>query len=180
LPDTDDALPKRRRNADDKLAIERATAEQWCSWFSQQTGRLCRYVRPGDDPPDVICEIDGMEVAVEVTTAYYDDRHARMLRRHAKPAVNRAWFASPDSSLVRDIRTQIAKKAQKSSKSDVLLLYVRPPLTTLEVLVEQLVGDDVPTLEGSEMFSGVYIVGQFPCSTDSVGGERVLPLKPLL
>jgi hypothetical protein len=107
-------------------------------------------------------------------------KHAEFLWKGAKnaPDAPASWFGiNPDKSLATAVITRIAAKAKKAYGSNTALLIEIPPgVTSAERLEELLSTQILPDTN----FIGIFVVGNFPLTTSSAGGYRVLALKPFL
>lgn len=138
--------------------------------------------RPGI-APDLVYASDGCELQVEITAGYYDGAHAEFLWKNAygakdAPVVWERLDAVPaEKALAQAIVKQVSVKCKKRYGANTLLLVEVPPgITAAEALAELLTRSTFPSVIP---FTGVYVVGRFPITSQSNGGYRVLPIKPL-
>lgn len=128
----------------------------------------------------MVYKFESRELLIEITAAYYDDEHAKFLWKGAKnlPDAPSGWSGvNPDKNLANAVQKRIHDKSAKRYGSNVVLLIKVPPgVTTAERLERLLINTQLPS---TVPFIGIYVVGRFPISTDSTGGFRVLPIKPI-
>lgn len=161
--------------------FERGVGDRFASWISAVYGEPCIFLRRADRAPDLVYLYRGSELFIEITAAYYDEKkHAEFLWKGAKnaPDAHASWFGiNPDKSLATAVITRIAAKAKKAYGSNTALLIEIPPgVTSAERLEELLSAQILPDTN----FIGIFVVGNFPLTTSSAGGYRVLALKPFL
>ncbi|AVO33404.1 hypothetical protein [Ottowia oryzae] len=156
-----------------KEALERWPCEVLAEWLTATTGDACTFVR-SSDAPDVIYEFRGRTLSMEVTMAFADqEHHAKFVFKGMGP-----WDGeAPDERLAQDILRCVAKKSINQYGENVLLVVRVPPSVTAfeelcTALAELAVPQDTP-------FAGIYVVGNFPMTSRSEGGIRVLPLLAL-
>lgn len=160
--------------------FEQGVGDRFAEWLSAKTGKPCRFLRRADRAPDLVYTFANRELLVEVTAAYYDSGHAKFLWESArgKPDAPEGWVGvGPSKSLASAIATRIQEKSQKLyGKNVVLLVEVPPGITSAEELQQRLAAHELPE---EVPFVGIYVVGNFPITSSSSGGHRVLPLKSI-
>lgn len=118
---------------------------------------------------------------MEITAAYYDDSHAAFLWKAARGAVDAppVWSGvNSDKSLATAIAKRVDEKSKKQyGENTVLLIEVPPGVTSVESLANLLVRQP---LSSQTPFTGIFVVGNFPITTSSAGGYRVIPIKPIV
>lgn len=151
---------------------ERAIGDAFISWYNDQNGCHFCYHGRGADPPDLIYRSGSAEMFLEITTAYYDSAHARMLWQNARgvTAAPDAWSGgAPDLGLMASINSTLEKKGAKTYPSGcVLVVAVYPDLTSADEFRDLLLEIRIPA---QHSFPDVYVGGLFPvCSSGSPGG----------
>ena len=163
-----------------KEKSERAVGESFIEWLNSEKGTKYRFKTRPDRAPDLIYASDSNELFIEVTTAFYDDEHAKFIWKGVRgeaDAPNRWVGVNPNKSLVDEIYNRLIKKAGKRYGNETLLLIEVPPgVTSAEELSELLDKQQFPK---DLPFSGIYVVGNFPIKKDSIGGFSVIPIKEL-
>jgi hypothetical protein len=150
---------------------ERAVGDAFIEWFNARKGASFAYSSRGSDPPDLIYRDGSKEVLLEITVAYYDDGHARMLWQNARNVGGAPdlWSSkSPDQKLVDSVTMALAKKSAKAYPSGcMLLVVVYPDLTDAEEFASLRQGIVVPP---SHPFAEIYVGGLFPVSSAGSSG----------
>lgn len=164
-----------------KEQFERGVGDRFADWLSTSTGASCTFLRRADRAPDLVYFFKGAELFVEITAAYYDGEHAKFLWNGARKQTNapEGWFGvAPTDELAAAIKTRIRNKSKKRYGSNTLLIVEVPPgITSAEKLTELLAGT---ACSSDTPYVGIYVAGTFPISSESAGGYRVLPIKPLV
>ena len=167
---------------DDKETIERKVADTFFDWLKNQGGPVFVFSRRAGEAPDLVY-VNGIdELQVEVTGAYYDADHARLLWEYERGAENppTGWHGvgNADKALAEDVLTRLRDKCRKRyGGTTILLIFIPPGLTSADDLWELVSAQTLPSVIP---YVGVYVVGRFPISTrrpTSVGDYRVLPVK---
>jgi hypothetical protein len=129
---------------------------------------------------DLIYTPDSNEIFIEVTSAFYDDEHAKFIWKSVRgeaDAPTRWIGVNPNKRLVDEICSRLIKKAQKRYEDETLLLIEIPPgITSAEELSELLDKQQFPK---NLPFAGIYVVGNFPIKKHSIGVFRAIPIKEL-
>lgn len=163
-----------------QLQFEQGVGDRFAEWLAATSGAECSFLRRADRAPDLVYLFKGSELLIEVTAAYYDGTHAAFLWKQARGSADAptGWSGvNPDKSLAAAIVERVTEKSKKRyGKNTVLLIEIPPGVTSAEILVELLAGQPV-AFETS--FRGIFVVGNFPITTGSTGGFRVIPIKPL-
>ena len=135
--------------------VESDTAENFIHWYNQKNGRNLTRSKKQEAPDFIYTDEDG-EIGLEVTTAYYDQRHARATgeigRKRRRPTtvqevVNNPegaeWISGSEASLTDFINRIIKNKCQKLYGENCILLIrvVRPDLTTVHELQHVVIPD---------------------------------------
>jgi hypothetical protein len=160
--------------------FEQSIGDQFASWLTDAYRSPCLFVRRGDPAPDLVYSFRAIELLVEITAAYYDERsHAKFLWKAAceEEDAPEHWDGiNPDKTLTEKVVNRIRKKSKKLYPANtVLLIDVPPGVTEAEELTELLARQTIPDTS----FSGIYVVGTFPMTSQSTGGYRVIPLKSI-
>jgi hypothetical protein len=69
-----------------KIKTEIASARNFVRWYSHTTDRKLIALKK-QEAPDFVCRFGDCEIGLEITTAYYDDRHAKAVWRIARGEV---------------------------------------------------------------------------------------------
>lgn len=166
--------------------FEQGVGDRFADWLSATSGAQCAFLRRAEQAPDLVYSYKEGELLVEITTAYYDERHAMFLWKTGRGAMDApaGWSSgpNPDTLLVTAIAACVAKKSKKRyGKNTVLLIEIPPGNTSAERLEELLAGQ--PFLFETP-FVGIFVVGCFPrvygCPPRTIhsdGGYRVIPIK---
>ena len=160
--------------------FEQGVGDRFAEWLSAKTGSPCRFLRRADRAPDLVYAFANGELLVEITAAYYDSQHAKFLWESArcKPSAPVGWAGvDPSKSLAGAISTCIREKSKKQYGANVVLLVEVPPgVTSAEDLQQLLAAHQLPD---AAPFVGIYVVGNFPITSNSSGGYRVIPVKSI-
>lgn len=160
--------------------FEQGVGERFAEWLSTTSRAPCSFLRRADQAPDLVYSYREGELFVEITAAYYDDSHAAFLWKAARGATGAppGWSGvNPDKSLAAAIAERVVEKSKKRyGENTVLLIEVPPAVTSAKKLADLLVGQPLPS---ETPFVGIYVVGNFPITTSSTGGYRVIPIKPM-
>jgi len=167
-----------------KLQFEQGVGDQFADWLSATSGTQCLFLRRADLPPDLAPDLvysyREEELLVETTAAYYDGSHATFLWETARGAIDgpTGWAGeNPDNLLAAAIGERIIEKSMnRYGENTVLLIEVPPGVTSAESLADLIVDQSLPS---KTPFVGIFVVGNFPVTTYSTGGYRVIPIKPL-
>ena len=159
---------------------EKAVGETFIEWLNSESGSNYRFVDHPDIAPDLRYSSNGNELLIEVTSAFYDEKHAKFIWKGIRQNEDAppSWKGvNANKSLVIEICERITNKAQKRyGGKTVLLIEVPPGVTSAEELEEMLVTMQFPK---KLPFVGIYVVGNFPIKKSSSGGYRVIPIKEL-
>ena len=153
-----------------KQKVEKGVGDHFIQWYNKKMGRKFEFDRLGADPPDLLYR-DGEEILpVEITTEYYDQDDARLNWQNVRNnSTTKRWSGVDfDQSLVRRIIKRIEKKCKGTyDPGTVLMIGIYPRLTTNKDFQSMLntirIPDEIP-------FTGIYVGGRFPSSTDTMGG----------
>jgi hypothetical protein len=152
---------------------ERTAGDAFIRWFNRRNGKRFTFdARPGEAPD--LKYVDGHQILnIEITDAYYDRDDAEMQWKTARKEASARdrWSGGDfDRALVTNISVGIAKKYPKDYGKDcVLVVAVRPGLTTAEEMEQMLSKIEIP---GKNPFTGIYLIGDFPWTDSSRGGFR--------
>ena len=80
------------RAGDINIAVEFATAKNFIHWYNRKTDRNLSFSKKQETPDFIYADENG-EIGLEVTTAYYNQDHAR---------VTAEWFSNLRSCLYLD------------------------------------------------------------------------------
>ena len=159
---------------------ERAVGDNFIEWLNSERETKYRFIKHPDRAPDLLYSSNGNELFIEVTAAFYDSEHAKLIWKGVRgeaDAPNRWIGVDPNKSLAAEIQNCLIKKAQKRYECKTLLLIEVPPgVTSAEELAELLEKHQFPK---DLPFVGIYVVGNFRIKKDSSGGFRVIPIKKL-
>ena len=159
---------------------ERVIGDDFIEWLNSRKKTAYRFKTRPDRAPDLIYTSANNELFIEVTAAFYDEKHARFIWKgvRGKADAPANWNGiNANASLINEIHNCIIKKAQKRYGKDTLLLIEVPPgVTSAEELSELLELQQFPK---DSPFAGIYIVGNFPIKNGSIGGFRVIPIHEL-
>lgn len=162
-----------------QIQHERAVGDKLVEWINKRDGTHYVFASRGDDAPDLLYEHEKVKLGVEVVGAYYDQSSAAFLWGNARqvPGAPAQWFGVDyDQCLKINIDLRIAEKCSKAYGSNcILLIAVQPNLTPMADFQKLLPSLSLPT---SVPFAGIYIAGDFPCSSCSQGGYFVWQLWP--
>ena len=160
--------------------FEKAVGDSFFEWLNSQIGAHYSFTRRAGQAPDLVYMWDGKELFVEVTGAYYDGSHAAFLWKSARGTKDApaGWTGvNASRALAMTIFERIAEKSKnRYGERTVLLVNVPPGVTSAEELSELLLKQSFPL---ETPFVGIYVVGNFPITTHSSGGYRVIPIKEL-
>lgn len=163
-----------------QLQFEQGVGDRFADWLSATSGAQCLFLRRADLAPDLVYSYREEELLVEITAAYYDGSHAAFLWKTARGAIDgpTGWAGeNPDNLLAAAIGERIIEKSMnRYGENSVLLIEVPPGVTTAESLADLIVDQSLPP---KTPFVGIFVVGNFPVTTYSMGGYRVIPIKPL-
>lgn len=159
---------------------EKAVGQAFIEWLNAEKGQNYIYKGRPDRAPDLIYASGNNELYIEVTSAFYDNDHAKFIWKSVRgePDAPTSWGGiNPNESLVNEIHNCVIKKAKKRYKNETLLLIEVPPGVTSDEELSNLLDlrqfpDDLP-------FMGIYVVGEFPIKNNSAGGLRVIPIYEL-
>lgn len=163
-----------------KERFEKSTGDMFFEWFNSQMMTRYTFKSRTGQAPDLIYAWDSREIPVEVTAAYHDDEHAKFLWDGARETngKNAGWLGTnPHESLAREIESRINEKSKKRYGANTILLVRIPPCVTSVEKLEDLLKQQSFSVDSP--FAGVYVVGRFPVTSTSSGGERVIPIKHL-
>jgi hypothetical protein len=160
--------------------FEQGVGDRFADWLSSTSGAQCSFLRRGDRAPDLVYSYREGELLVEITAAYYDTAHAAFLWKafRGAPDAPAGWSGvNANKSLATEIAQRVAEKSKKRyGENTVLLIEVPPGVTSAERLADILMGQTLPS---ETPFAGIFVVGNFPITTHSAGGYRVIPIKPM-
>jgi len=127
--------------------VERATAQNFIRWYNKQNGRDLAFSRTPENAPDFVYSDKDGELALEITTVYYGNEHARATNETAR-GTRRAyamqeiidapesveWHSvdNPEPRLIASINRGLTNKCQNDYGSECLLVIrvVCPALTS--------------------------------------------------
>ena len=156
-----------------KQKVERAIGDEFVSWLNKGNCSQFQFERVGADPPDLIYRDGNKTLAIEITTAYYDQEDASMLWRLARedrttPVKRSKPFDEPDQRLIGDINKRIIAKCLGAHEAGtVLVIDVYPAITRtdeFETLRHKI------AIPGAIPFGAIYVTGWFPSGGDGRGG----------
>jgi len=162
-----------------KQIHERQVGDAFVRWLNDIKGTTYRLARV-QDAPDLVYASETSELPIEVTDAFLDAEYAKLIWGSTRPG----WIEShewggddPDRSLAQAVAGAISEKSRKDYDPNcVLLVYVRPALTTAAELKAILVAQ---AISAAPSFAAVYVVGTFPGTTSRAGGYEFIPIKDL-
>lgn len=164
--------------ADLKHQHERAVGDAFVMWLNASVGGNFHFVRAGE-APDLVYASNADELAIEVTTAYYDGQYAKSAWDLARGKADTSEWTGQDfdEALASEIVRLVGDKATRRYGSNCLLLIdVQAPLTTADelstLLLKRAFPEDCP-------FSAIYVAGRFPETSAQEGGYSVIEVKPL-
>ena len=147
--------------------------------MNERDGTAYSFARRGNEAPDLIYADGDRLKYIEVVGAYYDNQHATFLWKNARnvPDAPQKFSGQDfDTSLVENISRQIAAKCAKAyGRGCVLLVTVRPVLTTAEEMDELQKGITLPE---SVPFDAIFLSGNFAIRAPSLTSYRVWQLGP--
>ena len=150
---------------------ERAVGDAFIDWFNKRMGTSFAHSAHGTEAPDLIYRDGIKELLLEITVAYYDAGHAKMLWQNARGLSDApdSWSSKgPDQKLVDSITLALAKKSAKAYPSGcVLLVVVYPDLTDADEFASLMPEIRVPA---GHPFAEIYIGGLFPASSSGSAG----------
>lgn len=180
---------------DDRLkkAHEQAICDTFMDLIAELGGPRFSPIPHAMQSPDCIYESGELSIKVEHTSAQYDVDHRKFIESPVRgtkypddawPPMKKGETPEPmgnlDELMAGSIIDAVRKKCGKAkmghySPDTILLVEALPGLTTVEELREILTRrqDDFPDIP----FAGVYVVGRFPFTAESIGDFRVLPIK---
>jgi hypothetical protein len=164
--------------ADLKHQHEKAVGDAFVMWLNARVGSNFAFVRAGE-APDLVYASRADELAIEVTTAYYDGKYAKLAWDLALGRADTLEWTGQDfdEGLASEIVRLVGEKATKRYGSNCLLLIdVQAPLTTADELSDLLLKRAFPE---DCLFSGIYVAGRFPATSAQEGGYSVISVKPL-
>lgn len=157
--------------------FERAHGDELINWLNTQNGTNYSFFHRGGEAPDLVYSFEGKELSVEVTAAYYDGRHAKFLWDGAKNTEIdiEPWVGvNPDIRLSDEVLNRISEKSKNTYGKECILLVVIPPgLTSVENLSELIMKEEIPS---NLPFAKIYVAGNFPITSTSEGGYRVITI----
>jgi hypothetical protein len=160
--------------------FEKAIGDQFFEWLNTRSKTTYSFSRRAGEAPDLVYVSGEDELLVEITSGYYDGKHAEFLWKGARGTRDAPanWNGvDPDKSLAQAIAHRVAEKcAKRYGERSVLLINVPPGVTSAEELSELLAKQSLPV---EAPFAAIYVVGRFPMTSSSSGGYRVIPIKEL-
>lgn len=159
---------------------ERAVGQEFIRWYNAQNGTAYAYHARGGDPPDLVYRSCNQEMLLEITTAYYDDEHAKMTGQSVRRLPDRP--ESPfealgaDQKLIAFINLILAKKCKKTYPPGCLLVVsIYPDMTAPVDFLSLMPGIIVPM---GHRFVEIYVGGLFPMTTGFPGGYLWWAIPP--
>lgn len=125
------------RNAGDfKAEVEFATAKNFIEWYNRSVGRQLTFTCRPAEAPDFIFRDTVGEIGLEITTVYYDQKHARIAAETARerrkaytkqefienPALEMHWVAAPESKLIASINQRLIRKCRNNYGANCVLV----------------------------------------------------------
>lgn len=154
-----------------KALNERVIGDKFISAYNAHDGTNLQFKARPLEAPDLTYSDGTKDLNIEVCCVYYDDADAKWQWQAARGFTNRptGWSgANFDAGLVGAINNILAEKSAKDYGSNcILVVHVRPPLTTINDMRELL--NDI-RLPPRQPFRAIYLSGDFPTSADSAGG----------
>jgi hypothetical protein len=159
------------RHGDFNTTVEDATARNFIQWYNQKTGRNLTFKKKQETPDFIYFDENG-EIGVEVTTAHYNQDHARFtaetgrgkLKTHTiqkiinnPEGIEGHTVCEPEKSLIDFINKLIKKKCAKPyGKNCVLIIRVLMPALTTDREFQHEVIPDI-NLPEQNPFKEVYL-----------------------
>ncbi len=158
---------------------ERTVADRFIEWYNAQHGTNFSFQKQARKKGDPDFEYNNgkLELIVEVTDAYYDDRDAALQWQNARgdPKAHKKWSGMNfDTALVAKINELLTKKCNNDYGSNcVLVINVQPQLTTVDDLGTRLAEIRIPI---RNPFTRIYLTGLYPMDRSNAGGYQCWPL----
>lgn len=150
---------------------ERAIGDRIIALLNNNWGTSYSYDGRAGEAPDLTYRDRDQIVHVEMTSAYYNHPSAKLTWDLAQNKRYRGYWSGvdPDNQLIQAINTQLSKKAtMRYGDNCILVIYVRPQVTTFEEIEARLCDIEVPKNQG---FMAIYLAGDFGISSSgAVGG----------
>jgi len=156
--------------SDIKKLHEKAVAEKFANWLNAKEGSSYKFDHFPQEPPDVVLADGSKKLSLEIVTAYYDGVDAEVLWQAARKRPGpTSWEGEGiDAKLISSINDEVEGKCAKLYSSDtILIVYVRPSLTTWPDLQELAPNLKLPK---NIPFESIYLSGDFPGAVDSDQG----------
>lgn len=142
---------------------ERAIGDKFVAAYNSHHGSNFVFIERPIEAPDLTYADGPSTLNVEVGTAYYGYADAELQWKAARgsPDAPKDWAGMDfEDKMVDDITAIIAEKCGKDyGPSCVLVMHVRPKLTTINDLRAQI---DRITIPSVHRFDGIYLSGDFP------------------
>jgi len=152
---------------------EQVVGDKFINWYNKHINASFRYYSRGFEAPDLVYCDGNNEIYLEVTGAYYNQLDAAIRWQNARRKENapKSWRGvNCDDSLIEHINIRLEEKCKKSyGKNCILVIYVRPYITSIEELADRLSEIQIPE---RNPFLKIYLTGDFPDSTKSKGGYQ--------
>jgi len=153
-----------------QLEHEKAVAENFMTWFNNQSGTNFKISGRPIQAPDWIYKDENEELYIEICDVYYDEKDALMkwkIARDKKDAPMMWSGTNFDRALIENINKALKEKGQNDYGTKcILLINIQPSLTTIDDLEKRLGQITTP----NHKFKNIYLTGYFPQSSNSSGG----------
>ena len=158
---------------EEQSKFERTVGDAFVNWYNESTGTAFKFVGRAGKAPDLLYSDNSDELALEITSAYYDKKDAQFWWQNLRKSPNAptGWGGEQmDEALLEDVSQRITKKCRNSyGENCALVVYVHPAMTLKEEVEELLHTIKLPD---QHPFIGIYLTGHFPMSTRSWGGYQ--------
>lgn len=158
---------------------EHAVACEFIRYRNSVHGDCLEYRGRPEGAGDALCVRGDREIIIEETNAFHDVGHAKFEWQNARnlPGAPKSGFGiNFDMKLIRSINARLAEKCVIDYGAGSILLINVPSRLTDAARIESLLCEvDLPA---SVPFAQIFVVGQFPWGSSSVGGYRCWQIHP--
>ena len=149
--------------SDSKRDVERFVGDRFISWYNDHHNTRFEF-HEHQDAPDLVYRDSDAEVALEVTTAYYDKLHARILwatiRDQTSAVQEWSSCSSLNALLSEGVQSCLDAKVNKDyGPNCILIMYLDSPFPIPRNIAEIVSGASLPE---RSPFMKIYLTGEFP------------------
>ena len=141
---------------------ERAVGERFIEWFNTQFDLSYSFLKRAGEAPDLVYALpDKTKLFIEVTSAYYGNKHAKFIWDGARSSEDQVLVSEGmnyDTKLVSDIVRMVGQKCIKRyEKHCILVVSVTSFWTPAKILAQLLSQRKFP----DNNFAGIFVHGRF-------------------